>query len=86
MSNNSLQAYLNADDKVGLDKFLIPPTKDGRLVSLEARHHRSGADRFFGRRSRLLRFSSDLASPINAKTLVVPYGVEHMTPHRAVPH
>ena len=46
MSNNSLQAYLNADDKVGLDKFLIPPTKDGRLVSLEARHHRSGADRF----------------------------------------
>ena len=76
MSNNSLQAYLNADDKVGLDKFLIPSTKDGRLVSLEARHHRSGADRFSSWCSRLLRFSRDLVSPISAKTLVLPYGVE----------
>ena len=34
MSNNSLQAYLNADDKVGLDKFLYLQLKiDGWLAS-----------------------------------------------------
>ena len=34
MSNNSLQAYLNADDKVGLDKFLFLQLKmDGWLAS-----------------------------------------------------
>ena len=34
MSNNSLQAYLNADDKVGLDKFLTLQLKmDGWLAS-----------------------------------------------------
>ncbi len=34
MSNNSLQAYLNSDDKVGLDKFLVLQLKlDGWLAS-----------------------------------------------------
>lgn len=34
MSNNSLQAYLNADDKVGFDKFLFLQLKmDGWLAS-----------------------------------------------------
>jgi len=34
MSNNSLQTYLNSDDKVGLDKFLVLQLKlDGWLAS-----------------------------------------------------
>ena len=34
MRNNSLQAYLNADDKVGFDKFLFLQLKmDGWLAS-----------------------------------------------------